>query len=52
VPVRGDVPVLAAIVYATLPLPVPLVPLVIVTHETALDAVHGQTDGSVTVTDP
>ncbi len=52
VPVRGDVDVLAATVYATEPLPVPLAPLVTVTHETALEAVHGQAEGRVTVTEP
>jgi hypothetical protein len=34
------------------PFPVPLVPLVMVIHDTALDAVHAQTDGSVTATEP
>jgi hypothetical protein len=33
-------------------LPVPLAPFVTVIHETALDAVHGQGEGSVTVTEP
>lgn len=35
-----------------MPVPVPLVPLVMVIHDTALDAVHAQTDGKVTVTEP
>jgi hypothetical protein len=31
---------------------VPLAPLLIVIQDTALDAVHAQTDGNVTVTEP
>ena len=40
VPLLGLVLVLAAIEYATVPEPVPLVPEVIVIHDAALDAVH------------
>jgi hypothetical protein len=46
-----DVVVLAAAVYATLPLPLPLAPLVIVTHEAPV-AVHGHPLAAVTATVP
>lgn len=35
-----------------MPLPVPLVPFVIVSHDAELVAVHGHTEGNVTKTDP
>ena len=47
VPVRAA-PVLAAAVKATLPLPLPLAPDVIVIHVAAVVAVHPQPDGAVT----
>ena len=50
VPVRAG-PVLAETVNATVPLPVPLAPLVIVIQGVAVVAVHPQPDGPVTVTD-
>ena len=42
VPVRGVVTVLAATVRATVPLPLPLAPLVTVIHDAVLAAVHAQ----------
>jgi hypothetical protein len=49
---RVDVEVLAATLYPTEPLPVPLVPLVIVIQDTGLEAVHVHAAGSVTATVP
>ena len=40
VPVRADVAVLAATDRATVPLPLPLAPLVTVSHDAVLVAVH------------
>ena len=51
VPVRAP-PVLASTVYLTVPLPVPLLPLVMVIQFAPVVAVHGQPDGVVTVTSP
>ncbi len=48
----GDVVVLAATLKPTDPLPLPLAPLVIVTHDTGLEAVHAQPAATVTVTVP
>ena len=48
----ADVAVLAAAVYPTLPLPLPLAPLVIVTHDAALVAVQVHPLVVVTVTVP
>jgi hypothetical protein len=50
VPVRAVVEVLAATVIATVPLPLPLAPLVIVSHEALLVAVHAQPVRLVTAT--
>jgi len=50
--VRATVVVLAAALYATLPLPTPLAPLVMVTHEAPLVAVHAQLAAVVTDTVP
>ena len=50
VPVRGVVMVLAATVRATVPLPLPLAPLVTVSHDAVLAAVHAQPVGLVTAT--
>jgi hypothetical protein len=44
--------VFAAAVNATDPFPLPLLPLVIVTQESLLVAVHAQPAGAVTATDP
>jgi hypothetical protein len=52
VPVRSAVPVLAATVNCTVPLPVPLAPCEIVTNVDPLAAVHEQVDAAVTVTLP
>lgn len=49
VPVRGDVAVLAAIEKATLPLPVPLAPDVMVSQASLLDDVQLQPDAVVTL---
>ena len=49
VPVRAA-PVLAATVKATVPLPLPLAPLVTVSHDAVLAAVHAQPVGLVTDT--
>ena len=51
VPVRAP-PVLASTVYLTVPLPVPLLPLVMVIQFAVVVAVHGQPDCVVTVTGP
>ncbi len=50
VPMRAVVAVLAATDRATVPLPLPLAPLVTVSHEAVLAAVHAQPVGLVTVT--
>lgn len=52
VAVRESVPVLAPALYPTVPDPVPLAPLVMVTHVDPLDAVQLQFDDVVTVTVP
>lgn len=52
VAVLADVAVLAAAVYDTLPLPLPLAPLPIVTHEAPLVAVQPHPAAAVTVTEP
>jgi hypothetical protein len=52
VPVRDEVLVLAATLYATVPLPVPLVPEVIVIQLALLAPVHVQPVPAVTVTEP
>ena len=52
VAVRESVPVFAAALYPTVPDPVPLAPLVIVTHVAPPDAVQLQFDDVVTVTVP
>ena len=44
VPVRGLVEVFAATVYATVPFPVPLPPLVTVIQDALLEAVQAQTE--------
>ena len=49
---RGRVPVLAAALYATVPEPVPLAPLVMVTQVDPVEAVQLQFDNVVTVTVP
>ena len=49
---RAVVPVFAATLNATEPLPVPLAPLVIVTHVTGLVAVQAQPVAAVTLTVP
>jgi hypothetical protein len=49
---RADAPVFAATENATVPLPLPLPPEVIVTQESAVVAVHEQLPGAVTVTVP
>jgi hypothetical protein len=51
VPFRAA-PVLAATLYATVPLPVPVAPEVMVSHDALLVAVHAQPDPLVTVTVP
>ena len=51
VPVRGVAKVLAAADNATVPLPDPLLPEVIVSHEPLLVAVHAHPDAAVTATD-
>jgi hypothetical protein len=43
---------LAANEYVTVPLPEPVAPLLMVIHDTELDAVHAQPDADVTVTVP
>jgi hypothetical protein len=50
VPVRAVVEVLAATSSETVPSPLPLAPLVTVSHDAVLVAVHAQPDGLVTVT--
>ena len=50
VPVRGVATVLAATVRATVPLPLPLAPLVTVIHDAVLAAVQAQPVGLVTAT--
>ena len=52
VPVRGDALVFAAAVNATLPLPAPLAPEVIVIHPSVVDAVQLHPAGAVTVIVP
>jgi hypothetical protein len=52
VPLREDVPVFAATLYATEPLAEPLPPDVIVIQLAPLVAVHEQPVGTVTVIDP
>ena len=52
VAVRESVSVLAPALYATVPDPVPLAPLVMVTHVDPLDAAQLQFDDVVTVTVP
>ena len=52
VPVRDVVPVLAATLYATVPLPLPVAPLVIVIHDALLVAVQLQLAPLVTPTVP
>ena len=51
-PVRDVVVVLAATLNATVPVPEPLAPLVIVIQPTLLEAVHAQPPGLVTVNEP
>ena len=50
VPLRDDAVALAATVMLTVPLPLPLAPLAIVSHDVALDAVQEQPAGLVTET--
>ena len=50
VPVRAVVAVLAATVIAAVPLPLPLAPLVIVSHDALLVAVQAQPARLVTAT--
>ena len=50
VPVRDVVAVLAATARATVPLPLPLAPLVTVSHDAVLAAVHAQPVWLVTAT--
>ena len=52
VPVRADVPVLAATLYVTEPLPLPDAPAVIVIHAALLTAVHPQPVPALTETTP
>ena len=52
VPLRDDVPVFAETEEATVPLPEPVAPLVMVIQLAALDAVHAQPVDAVTPTDP
>ena len=49
-PLRDVVAVLAATLIATVPLPEPLAPLVTVSHDAVLDALHAQPAGAVTPT--
>jgi hypothetical protein len=49
---RADVPVFAAIENATVPLPLPVAPDVIVAQESGVVAVQAQPPGAVTVTVP
>jgi hypothetical protein len=49
-PVRAVVPVLAATFIVTGPLPVPLAPLVMVSHAALLVAVQAQVEAAVTLT--
>ena len=51
-PVRDAVVLLAATVYATVPLPVPPAPDVIVIQASALEAVHAQPAAAVTLKVP
>lgn len=51
-PERDCVVGLATNEYVTDPLPDPVAPLVMVIHDTELDAVHAQPDADVTVTVP
>jgi hypothetical protein len=51
-PERDCVVELAANEYVTVPLPEPVAPLLMVIHDTELDAVHAQPDADVTVTVP
>jgi hypothetical protein len=44
VPVRNAVPVFAVNAYVVLPVPVPLAPELMVSHDVAVDAVHAQVD--------
>lgn len=50
VPVREVVPVFAATLSATVPLPVPAAPLVTAIHVTLLTAVHGHPAAALSVT--
>jgi hypothetical protein len=52
VPVRDTVVVFAATLYATLPLPLPVAPLVIVIHDALLVALHEHPVPAVTLTVP
>ena len=52
VPLRGDVLVLADALKPTLPLPVPLAPLVTVSHPVLLTPVHVHPVGAVTFVEP
>jgi hypothetical protein len=52
VPEREAVPVLAAVLRLTVPLPEPEAPAVTVIHETLLTAVHAQPVGAATLTEP
>ena len=52
VPLRVEVAVFAATLYATEPSPDPLAPLVTVIHATLLVAVHAQPVSDVTATEP
>jgi hypothetical protein len=52
VPVRGEVVELAATLYVTEPLPVPLAPAPMVIHESLLEAVQPQPLPAVTVIEP
>jgi hypothetical protein len=48
VPLRGELVVLAAATYATVPEPDPLLPLVSVSHDAPLAAVHAQLPPALT----
>ena len=52
VPFRAVVAALAATVYETEPLPLPVAPAVMVIHVALLEAVHAQPAAAVTVTEP
>jgi hypothetical protein len=52
VPLRCEAPVFALALKPTLPLPEPLAPLVTVSHDALLTAVHPQPPAALTVTVP